>query len=544
MRKNVDEGLADDVIKVLREIFNIYNSSSLFRSRRLLTEIEKLQGERNIRLLRYLLLFALDNNVEVAISATQIINSIMSDLSHKEIRFIDNFFRTSYYCNELDILLREISMDRVNKRLARLDENKYLLCLLSLHENGYIRENAILLLRSKIDKHTLPFLLLRTNDWVEVIRNKSQDIVTNCLIKNESLHAVLENLEIVQDMKCWLRNDLSKISIVIDTMLINPENRKVMLKKFFQSKNIYIRRVLFDYLLLDESHYEDLIIAGIRSKDPVILFKALSSMEKQIHKLDKDRYFSELLRCKSARARIAALEIARDVLLDEEYGHFVLELLCDRSAGVREIARKILTGWSRAEFCNYYLQQLDSDGTNLVGAILGIGEIGTSNEINNVKQFLNHKNTRVRKATLSTICRLDEEKSVDYLYEVLCSENPVDSRYAVRLLSRKMMMINAFNLYDLYELDGFNPHIYENIIDLLNYASKWDRIELLLKIASHNEEYNRERISLGIQKWYEMRNRSFISLSKNQYSRIIKLIEVTNQYFKDDLVKKIEYVLR
>lgn len=544
MKKRIDIGLSPDILGVLREIFKIYNSTPFFRSRRLLTEIRKLQYEKNIRLLRYLLLFSLDKNDEVAILATQIINSIMSNLSYKEIRFIDDLFRTSYYCYELDTLLRKMSVDRVNKRLERLHENKYLLCLLSLHENGYIRENAIIMLKDKIDKQTLPFFLLRANDWVEAIRKKTQDIVLDYLTMNQNVHTILENLDMIQDMKSWLRSDLSKIMNVIEAMLINPENHKVMIQEFYKSKNIYIKRVLFDYLMQDKAHYEDLIIAGIKSKDPVILDKALISMKKQIHKFDKGRCFYELMRSKSARARMAALEIAQDILTDEEYRKIALELLCDRSIGVREMSREILNGLSKREFCDYYLKRLDSNNNNLVGAILGVGETGTSNEINALKQFLNHENTRVRKAALISICKLDEEKSLDYLYEVLCSDNLVDSRHATRLLSNKMITMDAFTLYELYQLEGLAAHVYENIIELTNYTSKWDQLEVLLMIAKHNEEHNKERISECIRKWYGMRNRSFIPPSKNQHTRIVILFESIKQKLNEDIVKKVAYMLR
>jgi hypothetical protein len=541
---NIKESLNEETIQKLSEIMSLSKKTVLFRESKLLPRIRGLEDTNNPRILKYLLLFSLDKSDEVGRGAEKIIRQLMEGITYKEIRFIDSIFRTSYYYYSLDSQFIKIDIANIKKRVKRFEDNKFVLCLLSLHENGYIREVALKQLNAKIDQNTLPYILLRTNDWVENVCNIAKGTIENFFKKSENIECILASLELIEDMKRWRRNELTKIFLLVETLLIKPTSQEVMKEVFLKSENRFLKRALFKYLLLSNSCEEDLLIQGIKSKDPIIIGVSIRAIKKSIEIIDKRKCFNALKDSKSTKARVAALEIAEFVLDESKFEDFTLTALCDRALTVRESARDVFSDWEKSDFCRHYHKALSEENSNHLGAILGIGEVGTSKDIEVVNKYLANPNAKIRKATLTTIHKIDGNDSIDLLVDWLCSEDIIDSRHAKKLLIKRVRKMDSRSLYELFELDGFKEFVYIHILELINFVSKWDRLELFLKAIVYSKGLYMDTINCLLRKWESQINKSFVVLEDIQKNSILELLNDAEKYLDDEIIKKIRFTLK
>ena len=69
--------------------------------------------------------------------------------------------------------------------------------LLSMHPNGHVREEAIELLAAGPASNALPFLVLRTADWVPEVQRRAQ-VATMELLKTDNIDALIAVAPLVE----------------------------------------------------------------------------------------------------------------------------------------------------------------------------------------------------------------------------------------------------------------------------------------------------------------------------------------------------------
>ena len=79
---------------------------------------------------------------------------------------------------------------------------------------------------------------------------------------------------------------------------------------------------------------------------------------------------------------------------------------------------------------------------------------------------------------------------------------------------------------ELYSLEGFEKHVYENLLVLISYATKWDSLESLLHILSSSFGERQVEVLAYLENWSTKANRSFITLSDNRRETIINILNL------------------
>lgn len=524
MRESFKIGLSKEDYETLHKIRDVYGKlAPRFRDKEVINLLETLDFVDNIRLSRDLQSLILGGSTAVSTKANSMLVSIMSDMTIEEIRFADSICRNSYYYHSLSILTGNIDLGTIKNVISYLKNPEYLLCLLSMNANGYYREYAIRELQYYDMEIVLPYIMLRTNDWVEPVKNLAESIVVNYIKKITDLKVLISNVELLESMKEWKRSDLSKVIVAAETKLIEQGNYDQLLSHFESTNNYKIRRILFDYIVINQEDFESNLIRGLKSKDPVIHRKVIALINKYFNEIDLSVIHPHLEKCKSAFARVANVELITRLYDSEKATQSIMASLSDKSTSVREYVRFKLKNFGFDDFSEYYKSEIMKAENVAIGTVLGIGETGKKSDCDLIEPYLTHSNPRIRKAALSSSSNLDIERSYELLIDSLLSSNQTDSKHAKKLLV-KYHLVRIEELIELYSLEGFEQHVYENLLVLISYASKWDCLESLLHILSSSFGDRQVVVLEYLETWSANANRSFINLDDNRRETITNLL--------------------
>jgi len=125
--------------------------------------------------------------------AGKAIGKILMPFTESQMIKLDERFR-QYTSLEWSIDWRDVSILNLKNLINDIEDKKKILILGSFHPNGYFREKCILEL-AKYDG-TLPYLILRMNDWVDKVR----DLAFRLIIEKVNLCSVFE---IFSSMQFW-----------------------------------------------------------------------------------------------------------------------------------------------------------------------------------------------------------------------------------------------------------------------------------------------------------------------------------------------------
>lgn len=313
-------------------------------------------------------------------------------------------------------------------KISKLDLDKYInlytskdliypLVIASSNWNGFIREKALkLILEYKLGSSILPFVIYRLGDWVKEVRQIAKSIYLEELRK-ENLLLILENLEVLYHLKNIQRVDLSIIYSNTMDFLVSKNQKETFSnfdrlndKKRFQLAISVLKSDLIEIdtlkkLLKDRSYQ-------IRSKVAAHIGKIKINSE-DIFKLQKDK--SSLVREICLKSRLNCnLEVSKFEM--EEF-------LFDRSAVIRDIAKYILK-IDNLKLLQHYKERLNSESFKEI-SIYGIGDVGQRKNANLLIEYLQDPRSRIKKAALRTIIKLNPQILKGKLKSDL--NNPVNS---------------------------------------------------------------------------------------------------------------------
>jgi HEAT repeat protein len=363
--------------------------------------------------------------------------------------------------------------------------------LISSHGNGYLREAATECLDREIKSgDEIPFLLMRTNDWVVSVRAAAEralesrvtDSNINVFRRHLNLIALLEKRQrasaspLLRKIKFLLQNDV--IALVDHTLLArDPVERRFGLNLALECVGD-----------LDAGRKSELLSLIISSRDPgtrlhvaLWLTKASAMPDLQFHFLPRlidDRYFSvrrtSLAWC-AVRAPHDYLDRIHAALLDECYP-------------VRAIAHFHLPKLEDLDIRGFYLQALNScSARNLKAVICGLSETGRSEDAGLILPFLNSDNPKFAKAALAALANLNPTTHFNHSVDALQSQSRKVSRQALVNLNGHASLVTAAKLSEIFYRVGYE-HVRCHTLTLINDLPKWQKLPLLIKIQNECQD--------------------------------------------------------
>ncbi len=159
----------------------------------------------------------LDGRREIAESAARAVARLLRDVRVEHVSKLDREFREFCY----GAAWHRMEPGDVTLLSALPDGDWALVCAMS-HRNGYVREQATQELVSRGDGSVLPFLLLRTNDWVPAVRSAARAAVTSRL-RPECLHDLVAMLPMLERMTNWGRRGQDGVVAKVDALFLTEE---------------------------------------------------------------------------------------------------------------------------------------------------------------------------------------------------------------------------------------------------------------------------------------------------------------------------------
>ncbi len=535
--------LSDKSKKLLDDLHKIPWPRNLFEKigandSSLLQIITKLSETSEILVAKHLAYF-LDHPNKVVIDATaKALHQLLSNASPQEFVCLDSLIRqTSHYGGGGWYNLKP---DKV-KSLAKLEPSIYALGLVSLHQSGYVREEAIRYINKINTGEELSFLLIRFNDWVPSIREIAYEFVKSRL-NHGYTKTFLKNIVLLYKLKDSRRHAYSELIDGAFNLLKAPEASDILIEAL-KSKDTFIRRSAFK--IITETKADPNIVAqeGLKQKDHIIRFWVVDNV---LPKLAKDDHYKAVTQIK----KDPFMPIRREALfiIATRYPQIASEelkkALLDNHMAIRESARNYLSKIEDINYAEVYRAFLVSDDLRILKvAILGLGETGAIEDSLSIAPFVSRKESPIRRAVIRSLAKLDANSFGDLFYETLTDERRGISSEARKVFVKNLKLVNLAKLLAIFN-ESFFVHVRKNILILIDKLGKWDKVPPFIMASSDSNCEVSELSSRYLTKWLASYNASFETPTQSQINEIVKSIDKFGSNLDEGFKKQLVFSLK
>ena len=301
-------------------------------------------------------------------------------------------------------------------------EHPGVVALGSFHTNGFVREVAVRLLAERDDGFELPFLLLRTTDWVSKVEATASDAVAR-RVKPAYVEDWLRCLGLLERLRATRRREhgVSVYLRRVEEVLLEDGSRAQLAAALAEGA-LPVRRAAMRLVPhLPRPEQRDLLATAERDPDPTIAFDAARAALGDGEGHDEAATIARLLRHRLGRVRCLALTTAMEREPVSALDRLERAILDDARC-VRELARHALTkrGRSPRDFAEIYRARVgERGGHDQTVALEGLAEVGDEADIPLFLRFHEDPVTRRRAAAIAGIGRCDGARHLDLLETAL-----------------------------------------------------------------------------------------------------------------------------
>lgn len=367
--------------------------------------------------------------------------------------------------------------DEVRTRFRRRSLSALGVGLATFHPNGFIREEAVQQLIASPTALTMPFVVIRTADWVSQVRTQAQRGLTS-LLETPSAEYIAAIAPLAATLTRRKRGsfalDVARVAIERG----GEETVRVLLAQRDARTRRLALTAAVDQAVLS---IDELVRLGVGDPDPVCRLLAAESVHRDATGDVRTPALLQLLGSTTARVRTVALtglgELGRTDV--------VRECLGDPSSNVRDLAQHLVRqqGSDPAEF---YRRVLDGGASPSAAVLAGLGETGNAGDTHLVMPWLTHPKPRLRAEAVRALRRLGDVP-VDDLIPMLTDISPKVVRQVVTALQRRAGLVPQRVLADLLE-EGKPRHVRVGSFRLLHERDLWARLESSLTLINDPDE--------------------------------------------------------
>ncbi len=191
-----------------------------------------------------------------------------------------------------------------------------------------------------------------------------------------------------------------------------------------------------------------------------------------------------------------------------------------------------------------YVAGLTNSSPRIRGAaIAGLGESGTSADVDLLAPFLGDSAASVHVAAVRAATRLDAERGTALAFAALG-----DARLSVRAAALDILGNHARRV-DLGAIanrlgDRAEPRLRKKLLSLARGAPKWEVVVLLLEIAGDRDDQMRTLASRALDSWLENFNRSQTPPRPAQLERIGALLDSHGSRLQKRTARELRFILK
>lgn len=468
---------------------------------------------------------------ELARRGGRAIGNLLKTYSMQQMIRLSEIFR-QYTSLEWYIDWDRINLQNIKSEFEKESDYLYALILGSFHPNGYFRERCLFLM-AEYDG-TLPFLVLRMNDWVANIRDRAYRLVlekidTCCLSELFLSSQALVKVErsgrrCGKDLGALEKKIREKIKKDIGTFPLWRISRY----EFNVRKSIYM--LLFSEKILDISQADRLLNLEKHSFcQSVIISGILRDYDCATEKIDS------YLTHKNSSVRRKALEYKYKLLKMDWPG--LESLLLDKSRGIRDLTAFILEKYRVMDIPGFYISHLGDE--NPVVPILGLGETGDKSQAGELYRFLCHPSGKVVSSAILSIGRLSKMDGEELYWKYLFDERIPVSKACCQTIINAGIHCGAERLYTEYTSWGIT-HVRRYLIRLLLHENTWERLPYLIYLYREKGE---DRMGDKLLESMGKRN-VYAKVPEGLARQIIQALEESGDLLPEQLRKDILFDLK
>lgn len=492
--------------------------------------IDALEGGDASRLHTVYCIFAFGDSGLVKRGAKAVRLLLESYTVGQMIRLGENF--RQYTSLEWSIDWKEIDLERMRAIFETEQDYIFALILGSFHPNGYFRERCCLEMAGF--DGTLPYLVLRMNDWVGEIRETAKNVtvarVENCPL--QELFLTFQALDKVERSERRNAGDLEAIkSLAGDRMRKEAPSfplYQIVGYEFAVRKSVY--HALFSGKILDKRQADALLDRERHSFCQSVIISGILKYY-DCYMEEVDRYLGH----KNVSVRRKAMEYKYGRIKNSWPG--LERMLLDPGRGIRELAAFLLETYDGMDVPAFYTRHLQDE--NPVIPIIGLGETGTKEMAGELTAFLEHPSEKVVKSTILSIGRLTGEEGYDLYWNYLFDGRIPVVKAAYTAIRTNRIHYGAARLYEEWRKCG-SEALGRYLILLILKEYSWDRLPWLICLyRDERAQMLRDKILDGMR----MRN-AYARVTAEQAGRIETAVRESGDALPQDLVKGIRFDLK
>ena len=466
---------------------------------------------------------------------------LLHDISIKKLLYLSEHFRdrSDYYYRwdfySLD-WPQHINLSR--HRFPHMADCQYwaTLKLGTFTSNGYYRQQCMEHLRGV--EGSLPFLILRMNDWVVQIREKAFELVPQRM-RECGLYELFNSLPMIEKVRNARRREDAQICSV-ETLAKN------LIKQKFETAPDKVFDEIHDYeIQIRNAVYRFINSNHVLTREPMerLMASERTGYGQMLLILGIFRHYGydsvwagKYLHAKSAVVRYHTL-ICR---YEQEHHAWegLQEMLLDSSVRIRYYAAYILEKCTNIDITAFYLKELEKNVSKIV--LSGIGEQGTKTELEVIRPYLEDEREQICKAALEAYGKLAESDGEEIYWRFLFDTRPVITRQAYRCVQKYRISYGAQRLYEAYMQNRFG-YMSDYFLNLLLSEPSWIRLPYLLTLYCDKNlpENQRLLVTEGIHSRH-----MYAKVSKEQAERICSILSQNRDSIPEDIHKGILFDLK
>lgn len=230
--------------------------------------------------------------------------------------------------------------------------------------------------------------------------------------------------------------------------------------------------------------------------------------------------FAKLATDRSAHVRTAILlSLTR---IDSDIEPIAFNMIFDTSASVRELVRFLLKG--KYDYPSIYRERVRVAGDP--GSILGLGETGSLEDIDLLKEAIKKDSVAVKLACIQAFKCLDISVAKECCLDLFMNDSGKIRKRCIDILAQtyngetEEKMTVAYSLADVIRK--------KTILDIYNKVGGWSAIGLLIRAVSEDDLVLRQTAWDYLKRWRDRMTNYFVTPSEDQIRRAVRLHELTD----------------
>lgn len=388
----------------------------------------------------------------------------------------------------------------------------------SCHTNGHVREVALRELGKSDTGAELPFLLLRANDWVDVIRSSARALLSN-RIRTDYLPHLLRWLPLILRLGKVGRSDHTEIIGSVRQVFESPAASGT-LRSGFSSQDLFVARFCYERALnIDSANCLDVFQRAFHQRDPQIRLLAVRKLGALLPSAEWKEVLIKARNDAYMPVRREALHVYSNKYPAQADAEFQSALL-DSNVAIREEAQYFFRKKGALDLREFYLQALaTSSGARLCAALSGLGETGAPQDAARLTGFISVASAKLRAACLRALAKLRQADHLEQCHLALADPSGKVVEEARRVLTRKAGSLSGQRLWEIYTGSPY-PHGRQAALFLIARINKWDSITFLIQSLAEGEPFLSSLSHRYISRWFARYNRTFPAPSAEQLARL------------------------